>query len=566
MAEGGEYTEIAGGSITEVVGDNYDIYAGRHIVNTAGKSVLESGANKGVRFGAPKSPPHKKGIVDVVMFVAGTTDPINIATLKHQANTSYWQDGLQGFWAKTKELAPQFLDLHIEGSFFSWSGDNNTDERNKAADRLLDLLMRVYPAYKNRETHLHLIGHSHGGNVINQFTNLIVTDKRFPQLWKIKSITYLSTPFFKKKHQLNHTKLHKECKIINVHNEYDLTQRLVADFSLVEIEEFLRDFHMDNFSKGLNVLKGVDTSAFNVLKHIWIGKTEGAFLWRETTKAFSGISILINEFIKYIKAIDIKVASLSRERDVFVSLLNSISQWVNTVNSTFAKNSVTRDGGYGHMQFLQDLSLTSVVKILNSLFDIKTGVKDSYLLTLLARVFAANGGVTDSIEANSWSPADQASGLSIKDINITTHDPYHSRGKKAICEGFISGAASAMQRNNLEELLMRLCSQFVTPKTMTIIYYTLDATEVFVGGELDTQVTKLRKNMGVYEGLVKQYHADLVAKNDEAAFNDIIKRPGSIPYLAMMSHGLSHTQFWPEVESGLKGAFSSGVNPGYKRK
>ena len=66
------------------------------------------------------------------------------------------------------------------------------------------------------------------------------------------------------------------------------------------------------------------------------------------------------------------------------------------------------------------------------------------------------------------------------------------------------------------------------------------------------------KNTGVY--------ANLVAKKDDTDFPGIIKRPGSIPYLAMVSHGLSHTQFWPEVESGLKGAFSSGVNPGYKKK
>jgi hypothetical protein len=45
-----------------------------------------------------------------------------------------------------------------------------------------------------------------------------------------------------------------------------------------------------------------------------------------------------------------------------------------------------------------------------------------------------------------------------------------------------------------------------------------------------------------------------------------MKRPGTIPYLAMTSHGLSHTQFWPEVEEALKGVFSSGINTGYKKK
>ncbi len=33
----------------------------------------------------------------------------------------------------------------------------------------------------------------------------------------------------------------------------------------------------------------------------------------------------------------------------------------------------------------------------------------------------------------------------------------------------------------------------------------------------------------------------------------------------MTSHSLSHIQFWADVEDGLKSAFSSGKNPGYKK-
>lgn len=35
------------------------------------------------------------------------------------------------------------------------------------------------------------------------------------------------------------------------------------------------------------------------------------------------------------------------------------------------------------------------------------------------------------------------------------------------------------------------------------------------------------------------------------------KRPGSLAYLAMASHSLSHTQLWGKVEEGLKSSFSS---------
>lgn len=562
MAEGGEYTEIAGGSITEVVADNYDIYAGRHIVNTAAKSVIESGKNKGVRFGAPKSPPHKKGIVDVVMFVAGTTDPINVAALKHQANTGYWQDGLQGFWQKTKELAPQYLDLHIEGSFFSWSGDNNTEERNKAADRLLDLLMRVYPAYKNRETHLHLIGHSHGGNVINQFTNLIVTDKRFPALWKVKSITYLSTPFFKKKHQLNHAKLHKECKIINVHNEYDLTQQLIADFSLLDLEGLLKSFQLDKFDEGIKTVKSVNKDNITNYLKGWYSEGRAILAWREMAKTFLGINLITSEFIKYINSLKIDNSNLQKERNSFVNLLKMFLQWTYDVHKNFSGSKQK----YDKITWVENLNLTQGLKVLNILFDIKSGVKDSYILSLLANIFGENKGITDSIDETSWNPQKQTKELSILDVPILKYDPYNSRNKKGQFDAFLKGTQNAVHSNNLEDLLMRLFSQFIKPSQISNIYDYVNYAEYIVTGDLDKQLKILGGNLKRYSLLVTKYNANLVAENDEKEIMEIDKRPGTIPYLAMVSHSLSHTRFWPEVESGLKSAFSSGVNPGYKKK
>jgi len=520
------------------------------------------------RFVVPEATKDKT-ITDLVMMVAGTTDPINTKGLKHEANTKYWggeEESVENFWAKVKELKPQFHDLHIEGTFFSWSGDNNTQERNKAAARLLDLIDREYPKFKRKEVHLHLIGHSHGGNVINEFTNLITSEKgkAFPQLWKIKSITYLSTPFFKKKHQLNHAKLHKACKIINVHNEYDLTQQLVADFSLVNLEAFLQDFHVKNFENGLKILAGIDTEALKSnLLGIWMSDKEGAIVWREMAKAFKGANVLTQEFIKYIKGINVNKPTLNKERDEFVVLLNMFLKWTYDVYGNFSNT----NNGYSKAKFVGNLKLTQGVAILNTLFDIKTNERDSYILHLMARIFAENTGLTDSIEVNAWTPADQAAGLSVQDVNITTHDPYHSRGKKAICEGFISGTVGAMQRNNLEELLLRLFSQFIDPVTLLLITLAIDKViEPLVFGKLDTEITKLRKDLQVYSKLVSKYHAPLVAEKDKKTYPDLLTRPGTVPYLAVVSHSLSHTKFWKDVETGLRGAFSSKVNPGYKKK
>ena len=52
---------------------------------------------------------------DVVMFVAGTTDPINTTAANHQANRDYWRStkaDLKNLRASVKELKPQFNDLH----------------------------------------------------------------------------------------------------------------------------------------------------------------------------------------------------------------------------------------------------------------------------------------------------------------------------------------------------------------------------------------------------------------------------------------------------------------------
>lgn len=544
------------------------MYSKENIITSAGESVTETGAGEGIKYGAPESPPKsEKRVIDVVMFVAGTTDPVNTAGLKHQANTDYWRSSKTNFWNKIKYLKPQYLDLHIEGDFFSWSGDNDTKERNLAADRLLDLFLRVYKFWKNQEVHIHLIGHSHGGNVINQFTELIATDSKYPKPWKVKSITYLSTPFFKKKHQLNHSKLHKECKIINVHNEYDLTQQLIADFSLVNLEIFLRNFQMQSFQKGIDTLKTVDTEAFKHLLNVWIDNDdEGPDLWTATGRGLQGINQLTVEFIKYLDNIKPTKPNLTKEMDEFISLLKNFDDWTFSRHLRFNGNRMDRPGGYGRSEFFEDLDLAAGIRVINNLFSIQTGVTDSFILNFLAKVFAAESGITDSIEVTSWSPVLQTKALPILDVNITTKDDYHSRNKKAACSKFIADTSSAVHKNNLQEVLMRLLSQFVDPKKAKYVIYALHGAEVYFTGETDAQIKILRKSLGIYIDLVKQYNAGLVTAKDEKEIKDMMKRPGTVPYLAMAAHSLSHTQFWPEVEQGLKNAFSSGVNPGYKKK
>lgn len=583
--------------ISIIEGDSIEIVKGQH-TEYVGKMTYSSSkrliatAENGKLFGDnPKDPPKSEGrIIDIVMFVAGTTDPGNTDGKKHHANTTYWkyvdektnketEQSLHNLWNNIKKLKPQFLDLHIEGEFFSWSGDNDTKERIQASERLFDLILRVYSGWKNQEVHLHLIGHSHGGNVINQFTELVSSKEmiakstilkprkitEFPKLWKVKSITYLSTPFFQKKHQLNHGKLHKECKIINVHNDYDLTQQLVANFSLNNLEGLLKSFQMERFEIGINTVKGVKTDVIKkyLKSFIWQDfKNKATLAWQEMSKAFLGFNIITAEFTKYINSLKIESSTLQKEKESFVSLLNNFQQWTYEVHKNYASIS----GGYDKANWVKNMKLTQGLKVLNILFAIKSGPKDSYLLSLLAGVFGEGKGITDSIDETLWSPKKQTKGLTIVDVPIYESDPYNSRKKKNEFAAFLKGAQNAVHTRELEDMLMRLFSQFIKPPEFKKIISYIDDAEYVVTGNLDKELKILRGNFKIYDSFITKYYAGLVTPQDEKNFDSILKRPGTLPYLAMASHSLSHTQLWGKAGEGLKSAFSSGKNPGYKKK
>jgi hypothetical protein len=109
----------------------------------------------------------------------------------------------------------------------------------------------------------------------------------------------------------------------------------------------------------------------------------------------------------------------------------------------------------------------------------------------------------------------QTKALPILDVNITDKDDYHSRNKKAACSKFIADTSNAVHKNNLQEVLMRLLSQFVDPKKARYVTYALHGAEVYFTGEIDAQIKILRKNLGVYIELVKQYNVGLVTAKDE---------------------------------------------------
>ncbi|WP_375605673.1 hypothetical protein [Flavobacterium davisii] len=267
------------------------------------------------------------------------------------------------------------------------------------------------------------------------------------------------------------------------------------------------------------------------------------------------------EFINYINSLKIENSNLQKEKESFLKLLNSLLQWTYDVHSNY---NAGINKGFDKITWAKNLNLTQGTKVLNILFGIKSNPKDSYLLSLLGGLFGEKKGLTDSIDDTAWNPKKMAKGLSIKDVNITKFDTYHSRGKKNQFDAFLKGAQTAVKNRNLEDMLMRLFSQFIQPSSIELAIKILDWSEYAIKDDLDKEVKKLHLNLKNYHSFVSKYNVSLVSKTDENIV-ELDKKLGSIPYLAMVSHSLSHTKFWTEVEEGLKSAFSSAKNPGYKK-
>ncbi len=511
------------------------------------------------------------GPKDVVMFVAGTKDPLNVTGEKHQANKNYWRNEEKEFKnlrAGVKALKPQFHDLHIEDEFFSWSGDNNNADRTTGAKRLLDLIYRQYPNWKNDDVYFHFIGHSHGGNVINEFTNVIVKDDGFPEKWKIKSITYLSTPFFQEQHQLNHTHLHADCKIINVHNDYDITQRFVADFSLKNLEILIANYNAGDFDTALNRIKETDFSTYEQLGLSIINNhTEGPYMWEQTIILLDGIERLAQVIIDNLNAFKTTDLLVSQKTEL-LGHFNTISRWARSQRGVFENNRTGRSGGYGRSEFFEDLDLLQVLTIVNTIFDIDQGIEDSYLLGLLDSVFKTNAsGIVDKIDDTSWTPEKQVnSKFEIVDLDITNKDVYDTRHKKSNYDGFISGIENALKTHgdDKREVLMRLLSQLIPANAFTSSAEKLDVLMyLYTNDAMDNALAAARDNLNTYGALVNRFYANLITDAD-LENNSLTNKPGSLGYLAMTSHGLSHTQLFPEIEEALKMSFGSGKNPGFK--
>ena len=206
--------------------------------------------------------------LNVIILVAGTVDPIN-HDIETRAN-SYGdkEDDKSWYWAENshfrrelEQLCKKYPNTELF-PFHGWTGDNRHENREVAGAYLVNKLCGAEnqtpfyeSTYQNKKIVFHLIGHSHGGNVVNEFTrqaDKLAKQGLWPTKWKIKTITYLSTPFFTKLHQpiVSGDTFDPDCKVMSVYNDFDLTQRTIADFNLLPMADIQSRFFLQLKKEG----------------------------------------------------------------------------------------------------------------------------------------------------------------------------------------------------------------------------------------------------------------------------------------------------------------------------
>ncbi|KPA12315.1 hypothetical protein MHK_007471 [Candidatus Magnetomorum sp. HK-1] len=332
----------------------------------------------------PDDKTHEKDYLHVLVLVPGTTAPVNDLFLfllgdenesSHSSRSgfSYWDECfIEDIFRLKKKIVNNNKDnVHFNFELytdFSWTGDNSHVERVMGGKRLARELNRKYSSlWSSNEVFFHLIGHSHGGNVINAFTNEISKGSIFFEKWYVKTIVYLSTPFFKKIEQPDASKLHKSVLIFNIKNKFDLTQRFIADFSIIPSFKQATKNINDLLSTIKNIKNKFEPFMHSLKKYVQSLKEtfdifiispytkEAEKLFQDTYNRFSSngnelkgnlkslvqsVNTLINSIIEYINGVDDMPSNVKQETK---SALKRIKEMIDILseNAKFVINEVT---------------------------------------------------------------------------------------------------------------------------------------------------------------------------------------------------------------------------------
>ncbi|WNG62172.1 hypothetical protein F0U59_51335 [Archangium gephyra] len=573
-----------------------------------------------------------RDVINIVVMVGGTVDPINSDPKARSASYRnpkvplppdpkkdndpdwYWglnkplRDALEG-------LQKKYRNLHLFVAH-GWTGDNSPTNRRIAGAYLADRLCGAngekayYQGYLHSEVSIHLIGHSHGGNVINEFTHRAATSKQWPKKWKIRSITYLSTPFFKRLHPVDTGAFHKECRVLNVYCKYDLTQRVIADFSLFPLNDVLKQVRASELMERIAEVKfdtGLLQSAMlsvdvQLTGRKWYVPDPKVLMdAEEGKKLYDGVLVTLKQvhavfdkareiIDRFNQGIDYPVpkeldAKLTKHRQVMSNTLASkfrfrLDQIEHGLDKTEKAFQARRKSGkFPHQGFFEDLHVTAFLMPLVQFLSVDRSSLRGPLWDLVYELLKDQIHEFDNTETT---PAAQLRGTPfaarIVDLPITDKDMFFGRGKDAAFNKFISRLegiedrlTESLSQHAVMELLFTLIAQMEPLRTAVSKWATavdwyegMLRSQAWVKSKLGTQtdadklVQRFVQMLESYALIFKERDCGPMQVDDPKLMLEEGDPPvGSIPYFAVKAHSTSRIELYPKVKAALEGQFDT---------
>ena len=577
-------------------------------------------------------------ILNILVLIAGTTDPVNASTAKSKHANSYTKDTSQdlalqnhesytqvpvNYWDKKfKEQIEAFDDKYVNlvlFSFHGWSGDNSKENREIAGAYLVNRFCgangeKAYyeETWQNKPIHFHLLGHSHGGNVINEMTKQIeALGSKWPKEWKIKSLTYLSTPFFKKLHQVKVSEkfFHKDAEVLSLYNDFDMTQRMLADFSMETLSAEFEKLNTSALSKSINIFKTyIETFPIDNLKdygwnkgYLTMGYQEGLELYNFTTeKLLQKLKKILAEIINIVnqlseqKTYEVNHKDLKKKIDkkhhtiIEPTEAKNLKSFIQTIDKDVDAiidklKAVVKDNKnastFSKLEYLKTLFADAEIQLIPNLiefFNINPATLQGTgnpLWDILYKILQHNIAYYDNTYTK---PNIQFENSFLEDkitnVNVTSEDIYSSKIEAKNYYEFIKYIEEIEERYeknktqfNLLDLLFTLIAndkkaQNILNILSKIIKY-INVAEYIGTGEVDVRLKLLRnlltninsvfefRNFGKLEDSTHKLTQQL--NEDTNPYNDTLKR-GSLMYFLIESHSTSRRRLHPRLKEFLK--------------
>lgn len=554
----------------------------------------------------------------IIILVAGTVDPVCLTANNEKRATSY--NSSNNYWAENpdfinglKALCNEYPQLALFDAH-GWSGDNTKENREIAGAYLANRLCgsngqtAYYSGYRTKNVAFHLIGHSHGGNVLNEFTKRAACADEWPEQWKINSVTYLSTPFFKHQHQLDCRQLSSNCRIINVANDFDLTQRVIADFSLYDLVsayklvnqnspglyQAISEIKKASFMTGINKLISVfsEPSALTLLFNsadYKLSDDDGEVIYRETGVMLDHVVTALTEFKNIIDKLSNALyhpsdqtvdrltpestrhfvsAELKEEMDKFAdALIHDVSK----ISHAISQRAEKKD--YSITPLLGDIAPE-----LNRIIDFFTIDVEQAKGPFVDIFYALLTNQIENFDNTRTTPVSQLTHelkSQLSDVDVSVKDIYHQGGDLQGFAKFIKQLELAevdYENTPTQKNLMKICITMLAPQTelksvkeglksgikmLDGIFGTHEyslhrflAKSVTLWGDM-TPIRKLAIRLQTllksYDHLIEEFNVELLTPVQKTDNPENAAFKGTLAHFSTVSHSVSRETLHPEV-------------------